>query len=82
MRLFRQSKGYDMAEKKNQKYRKNKRPISRNVYWTNKMKSSYQTKEEKDANEEVIENAAELGTESGILHRFSLIIWMWMNRQE
>ena len=53
-----------MAEKKNQKYRKNKRPISRNVYWTNKMKSSYQTKEEKDANEEVFENAAELGTEA------------------
>ena len=53
-----------MAEKKNQKYSKNKRPISRNVYWTNKMKSSYQTKEEKDANEEVFENAAELGTEA------------------
>ena len=53
-----------MAENKNQKYRKSKRLVSRNVYWTNKMKSCYQTKEEKDANEESIETAAELGEEA------------------
>lgn len=55
-----------MTEKQNKRYRKSKHNVSRNVYWTSKIKEKFysQSEQEKDVNEEIKDGIADAGNEA------------------